>query len=273
MPMDFLGLKDKKMLVTGVANRKSIAWHVSRALEEAGADLFYSVRDEGLREQLKGLVPSDRILVCDVERKDQIDGLARVLSEKTKSLHGLLHSMAFARYAEGLKPFHQVRREDFLQALDISCFSLIALSDALKELFDPDASVVTLSIARTDLASANYGYMGPIKAALESALVYLAQSFSRFSRVRFNAVKAGPLKTSAAAGIPGFVDTYLYAEELTLRKRALETREVAAAAAFLLSPASSGINAQGIVVDAGMSVNIFDEEMVKKASGGDQSSP
>ena len=270
--MDFLGLKGKKVLVAGVANRKSIAWHVAGILEEAGADLFYSVRDAGVRDQLTGMVPGDRILLCDVERQDQIDALARELAGRTESLHGLLHSLAFASYAGGPVPFHQVSREDFLQAIDISCFSLISLSNALKGLFDTDASVVTLSIARTDVASSSYGYMGPVKAALESAVVYLAQSFSRFSRVRFNAVKAGPVKTSAAAGIPGFVDTYLYAEELTLRKRALETREVAAAAAFLLSPASSGINAQGIVVDAGMSVNVFDEEVVRRMSGS-QSSP
>jgi enoyl-[acyl-carrier protein] reductase I len=265
--MDFLGLKGKKMLVTGVANRKSIAWHVAGVLEQAGADLFYSVRDAGVRDQLTGLIPEDRILLCDVERQEQIDGLAHELAERSEALHGMLHSLAFARYTGGQVPFHQVSRKDFLQAVDISCFSLVSLCQALKGLFDTNASVVTLSIVRTDVASSSYGYMGPVKAALESALVYLAQSFSRFSRVRFNAVKAGPVKTSAAAGIPGFVDTYLYAEELTLRKRALETREVAAAAAFLLSPASSGINAQGIVVDAGMSVNVFDEEMVRRVSG------
>jgi enoyl-[acyl-carrier protein] reductase I len=265
--MDFLGLKGKKVLVTGVANRKSIAWHVAGVLEEAGADLFYSVRDEALRDRLADLISRDRLLVCDVERQEQIDGLAHELAGRAGTIHGLLHSVAFANYERGMVPFNQVPREDFLQALDISCFSLIALSDALKDTFDADASVVTLSIARTDVASGSYGYMGPVKAALESALVYLAHSFSRFSRVRFNAVKAGPVKTSAAAGIPGFVDTYLYAEELTLRKRGLETREVAATAAFLLSPASSGINAQGIVVDAGMSVNTFDEDLVRKVSG------
>jgi enoyl-[acyl-carrier protein] reductase I len=115
------------------------------------------------------------------------------------------------------------------------------------------------------MASENYGYMAPIKAALDSAIVFLAKSFSQFSRVRFNAVCPGLLKTSASAGIPGYVESYLYAEQATLRKQALQTEEVANATAFLLSPRSSGINAQQIVLDAGMSVNYFDQDLVRRA--------
>ena len=117
-----------------------------------------------------------------------------------------------------MKPFHETPKRAFLRAFDISCFSLIAVSNALKDLLDPDASVVTISISTTRMASENYGYMAPIKAALDSSLAFLAKSFSRFSQVRFNAVAPGLLKTSASAGIPGYVDSYLYAEQATLRK-------------------------------------------------------
>mgnify|MGYP000160611556 CR=1 FL=1 len=116
------------------------------------------------------------------------------------------------------------------------------------------------------MAAENYGYMGPIKAALDSSVVFLAKSFSKTSKVRVNAVAAGLLKTSASAGIPGYVDSYLYAERATLRKKALETGEVADVATYLLSPRSSGINAQRIVVDAGMGVNYFDAEIVARAA-------
>ena len=109
-----------------------------------------------------------------------------------------------------------------------------------------------------------------VKAALDSSLAFLAKSFSKFSRVRFNAVAPGLLKTSASAGIPGYVDAYLYAEEVTLRKQAVQTEEVASAAAFLLSPRSSGLNAQRIVIDAGMSVNYFDRELIARAIGGEK---
>jgi enoyl-[acyl-carrier protein] reductase I len=115
------------------------------------------------------------------------------------------------------------------------------------------------------MASENYGYMAPVKAALDSAIVFLAKSFSRWSRIRFNAVAPSLLKTSASAGIPGYADAYLYAEEVIPRKKAVQTEEVANAVAFLLSPRSSGINAQRIVVDAGMSINYFDRDLVRRA--------
>lgn len=125
--------------------------------------------------------------------------------------------------------------------------------------------MVTISISTTSMAAENYGYMAPIKAALNSSLCFLAKSFSAFSQVRFNAVAPSLLKTSASAGIPGYVDSYLYAEKAILRKKALKTSEAADLCAFLLSPRSSGITAQSVVVDAGMSVNYFDSEIVKAA--------
>jgi enoyl-[acyl-carrier protein] reductase I len=123
------------------------------------------------------------------------------------------------------------------------------------------------------MAAESYGYMAPIKAALDSAVVFLAKSFSTDSRVRFNAIKAGPLKTSSSAGIPGYLDNYLYAEAATLRHEALKTKEVADAVLFLLSPRSSGINAAGLVADAGMGVNFFDREIVRRVTGGEGRAP
>jgi enoyl-[acyl-carrier protein] reductase I len=141
----------------------------------------------------------------------------------------------------------------------------MAISNALKELFSNDAAVVSISISTTKMASENYGFMAPIKAALDSSLAFLTKSFSSFSNVRFNAVGPSLLKTSASAGIPGYVDSYLYAEQVIPRGSAVETQEAANVAAFLLSPRSSGICAQTIVVDAGMQINYFDEKIVKKS--------
>jgi enoyl-[acyl-carrier protein] reductase I len=265
MPTDFLQLNGKRILVFGVANKKSVAWHISRVLTDAGAEVVYVVRSDDRRKQIQPLVPDAAVFVCDVEFEDQIERLAADLAAKYDVFHGLVHSIAFADYEDGVKPFHETTKRAFLRAFDISCFSLVAVTNAVKQLLAPDASVVTISISTTTMASENYGYMAPIKAALDSSLAFLAKSFSRFSRVRFNAVAPGLLKTSASAGIPGYVDSYLYAEQATLRKEAIRTEEVANAAAFLLSPRSSGMNAQRLVIDAGMSTNYFDSETIRAA--------
>ena len=263
--MDYLALLGKSFLVFGVANRKSFAWHVGKSLAECGAKVTYVVRSPERKESVLKLLAGSDVLVCDVEHEEQIARLRDDLAAKGARFHGLLHSIAFADYTEGMKPFHETPKRAFLRAMDISCYSLIAVSNALKELLEPDASVVTVSISTTRMASENYGYMAPIKAALDSSLAFLTKSFSRFSKVRFNAVAPGLLKTSASAGIPGYVESYLYAEQIIPRKAAVQTQEAADVALFLLSPRSSGIVAQNIVVDAGMSINYFDAEVVKKA--------
>jgi len=263
--MSFLQLENKSILIFGVANRKSVAWHISRVLVEAGAKCVYVVQNEELKAGVSKLTGGGEIYVCDVEHEDQIARLRDELTSRGEKFHGLVHSIAFADYSQGPKPFHETPKKAFLQAVDISCYSLIALCNTLKDLLDADASVVTISISTTQMASENYGYMAPIKAALDSSLAFLAKSFSRFSRIRFNAVAPGLLKTSASAGIPGYVDAYLYAEQIIPRKKAVQTEEAANVAAFLLSPRSSGINAQRIVVDAGMSINYFDREIIERS--------
>jgi enoyl-[acyl-carrier protein] reductase I len=263
--MDFLGLEGKKILIFGVANRKSVAYHVGRVLQEAGADPIYAVRSEARRESIRKLLGEAPIYVCDVEHQDQIDRLRDDVARDHGEIHGLVHSIAFADYSAGWLPFHETPRSAFLQAVDISCFSLIAVSNAFRDLLDAEqGSVVTISISTTRMAAENYGYMAPVKAALDSSVCFLAKSFSRTSAVRFNAVCPGLLKSSASAGIPGYVDSYLHAEQATLRKRAVQTDEVANCVAFLLSPRSSGINAQGLVIDAGMSINYFDHDLIHK---------
>jgi enoyl-[acyl-carrier protein] reductase I len=262
---DFLNLQGKRILVFGVANKKSVAYRIAQCIEQAGGQVVYVVRNAQRREQLQKLLEGRTIYECDVEHQSQIDQLAKTLKEEQASFHGLVHSIAFADYSQGVKPFHETTRRQFLQAVDISCFSLIAVCSALKDLLDPAASVVTIGISTTRMASESYGFMAPVKAALESSLAFLTKSFSRFSQVRFNAVSAGLLKTSASAGIPGYVDAYLYAERVIPRKSAVTTEEVANTAVFLLSPRSSGIVAQSIIVDAGMSINYFDQDIITDA--------
>jgi enoyl-[acyl-carrier protein] reductase I len=267
--MDFLGLAGKQVILFGLANRKSVACAIGRVLEEAGARLIHVVRTEERATTCQKLFPTTPVFVCDVGDEANIirvrDQVATHLAGQP--LAGLIHSIARANYSSGMQPFHATAGTDFLDAVNISCFSLISICNHFKELLARDGSVVTISISTTRMAAENYGYMAPVKAALDSSLCFLAKSFSAFSEVRFNAVSPGLLKTSASAGIPGYIDSYLFAEQATLRKRALATAEVANAAAFLLSSRSSGITGQSLVIDAGMGLNYFDAEIVGKTIG------
>jgi enoyl-[acyl-carrier protein] reductase I len=263
--MDFLQVADKTFVVFGVANRKSVAYFIGQTLEEQGARVIYVVRSPQRRESLAKILRERQVLVCDVEDQAQIDAVAAEIRQQTTRIDGLVHSIAFADYSGGMRPFHETGRQQFLRTVDVSCFSFLAIANALKDDLAPQASVVTISISTTTMASENYGFMAPIKAALDSSLAFLVKSFSGFSQVRFNAVAAGLLKTSASAGIPGYVDSYLYAEKVIPRGTAVTTQEVANVACFLLSPRSSGINAQKVVVDAGMNINYFDSSIVERA--------
>ena len=263
---DFLQLGGKTILVFGVANRKSVAWHVAQSLEALGARVLYSVRSDARRKSLETLLAGRPVYICDVEREEDVVRLAADIAAAGHApLHGIVHSIAFANYSDGFKTFHETQRKDFLQATAISAFSLVEIARAFKPHLARDASVVTIGISALLVTPDNYGYMGPIKAALESCTRFLAKSFSADTGVRFNVVGAGPLKTSASAGIPGYLESYLYAEKLTFRKRNLTTQEVADAALFLLSGRSSGINGTTLVVDAGLGSNFFDKEIIRLA--------
>jgi enoyl-[acyl-carrier protein] reductase I len=260
---DFLQLEGKTFLVFGVANRKSVAWFIARSLEEQGARVLYSVRSEARKKSLTAQLTGKPVWICDVEHPGAVETLAaEIAATESGPLDGIVHSIAFANYRDGWAAFHQTQRADFLQATAISAFSLVEIARAFKARLAPRASVVTIGISSLEVTPDNYGYMGPIKAALESCARFLAKSFSADSAVRFNVVGSGPLKTSASAGIPGYVESYLYAEKLTFRRRNLETQEVANAVLFLLSERSSGINGATLVVDAGLGSNYFDQAVI-----------
>lgn len=263
--MSFLKLEGKTFLVFGVANRKSVAWAIGKTLEEEGATVLYSVRSDQRKASLDKLLKDRQTYVCDVESTDEIKDLAETVAKNYPHLDGIVHSIAFANYSEGFKPFHETVKADYLQATAISSFSLVEIARYFKPYLRDSASIVSIGISSIDVTAENYGYMAPVKASLEASTRYLAKSFSLDSSVRFNTVNAGPLKTSASAGIPGYLESYLYAEKLTLRKKALKTQEVADTALFLLSERSSGINGQGIVVNAGMDFNYFDQEVISLA--------
>ena len=196
--------------------------------------------------------------------KNRLIFLAKEIAAITSSLDGncfILSPLLISQKALSLFTRPSVRI--FLQATTISAFSLVEIVRAMKPLLTEQASVISIGISSDLVTAENYGYMSPIKSALEGCVRNLAKSFSKNTAIRFNTVNAAPLKTSASAGIPGYLENYLYAEKLTFRKRAVETKEVSDTAVFLLSERASGINGQGIVVNAGMDLNYFDREVVE----------
>jgi enoyl-[acyl-carrier protein] reductase I len=263
--MSFLGLAGRHVLVCGLANRKSVAAAIGRTLTAEGAHVLYTVHRESRRSEVSRWLPEADTLLYDAEAPAGAETLAAAIAARGITLHGVVHSIAFANYRDGFKPFHETHRDDFLQAVQVSAFSLVELARALKPHLDRHASVVTIGISSLLVTADNYGYMSPIKAALEGIVRNLAKSFSADTAVRFNVVGAGPLKTASSSGIPGYVESYLYAEKLTFRKRHLETQEVANAAAFLLSERSSGLNGTTVVVDAGLGLNYFDRDVIRLA--------
>lgn len=251
--------RDSKILITGIANKKSVAYSVAKNLQAAGESLFFTAQFPEQLVWIQAQFDTPNVILCDLGQTASIAALKERLQHEGINLKGLLHSVAFGRFVPG-RAFEATSWEDFSEALRISAFSLMELCHHLKELLLPGASVVTLSIS--NVRATSYGYMGPIKAMLNSMIDFLAYSF-REQKVRFNAVGAGPLKTTASAGLPGFVDQYLYCEQLTLRQQNVATQEVANTCAFLLSALSNGINSTVVTVDAGMSANYFDPAVVK----------
>ena len=254
-------LNDKTFFVMGVANKKSVATFTANILINSGAKVIFSAQNETNLKNINKLFPASHAFICDVESPEDMAKIPNEILGQTKALDGFLHSIAFANFEAGPIPFHETTRRDYLQACQISCFSLTEVTNLIKDILSPAASIVTVSISNTKATS--YGYLGPIKAMLESSVAYLAKSLSGVGSIRVNSIGAGPLKTSASAGIPNYIENYLYSEALTLRKKSLATSEVANTICFLLSPLSSGINAQNIIVDAGMGANYFDQDIVK----------
>ena len=260
--MNFLNFENKNYLISGISNKKSVAYHAANVIKNFCGKLLLSVQNESQLDFVKTKFPDALYFICDVSKDEDILNLKEGIRSSSLKVSGFLHSLAYARFTS--PKIDEINFDEFSEALKISAFSLVDIVKNLKESFTQDASIVSVSIS--NLRATNYGYMGPIKSLLNSAADYLAKSFSSHSQIRFNTIAAGPLKTSASAGIPNYVENYLFCEKLSLRKSGLKTNEVANTIAFLLSSASSGINASTITVDAGMNVNYFDEEIIRSSS-------
>lgn len=251
-------LSGKHGLVLGVANKRSISWAIAQAAAAAGARLALTYPSPRLEENVRELaatLDNPVLLPCDVSSDEQIAALAASLDDAFGGLDFIVHGAAFAPAAELSNRFVQTSRDGFRTALDISAYSLIALTNACLPLFEKrgGGTIVTLTHIGSDRVFPNYNVMGVAKAALESAVRYLAADLGP-QNIRVNGVSAGPIKTLAAAGIPG-LSTMLQAQrERAPLRRGMELGEIADAAVFLLSNASRAITGEILMVDGGYHV-------------------
>src|SRR5882672_5893123 len=250
-------LEGKTGLIMGVANRRSIAWGIATAANNAGARLILTYQSERLGENVRELAPqlnNPILLPCDVTSDEQIQSLMSRISEEVGHLDFLVHVLAYApgQALEGM--YVNTARDDFRVALDISAYSLVAVSRAALPLMkDRNAGIVTLTYLGSERVIQNYNVMGVAKAALEASVRYLANDLGP-QGIRVNAISAGPIKTLASSAVGGISNMIkLHTERAPLRKK-VETDEVGDAAVFLLSPLSRAITGEIIYVDGGYNI-------------------
>lgn len=249
-------LAGKKGLVLNVTNEKSIGWAIADLAEQHGAEVGVGGQNERMLERVNNLIQGrDRMrsFVVDFQDDVQLDALVKEVEAAYGKIDFLVHSAAFANKEDLAGRFIETSRDGFALAMDISCYSLVKLCKVLEPLLNEDGSVVTLSYLGSTRAVGNYNVMGVAKAALESAVRYLAIDLGE-KGIRVNTISPGPINTVAARGVRGLLDMIGYVGERAPLKRPYGSYEVAGSAVYLLSDLSKGVSGQIIFVDSGYNV-------------------
>ncbi len=254
--MDF---KAKTALVLGIANQRSIAYSIAKALSSAGVELILSYANPNLAKRVVPIAEelgAKMCLECDLSNDYAIQRLVDQIRENYDHLDMIVHSVAYAPLEELNKAFHHTSRHGFTIAMDISVYSLVAILKEAEGLLKEGSSVITLSYYGAQKVVPNYGVMGVAKAALEASVRYLAYSMGE-QGVRVNAISAGPLRTLSSAAITGISQIQKRIEKSSPLGRNIEPEDVAKTALYLLSDLSSGVSGEVLFVDAGMNIMAY----------------
>ena len=250
-------LEGKKAVVLGIANEKSIAWGITRALTGAGASVALSYLNESLQKRVEPLaqeVGADFTFELDVTRDEHFRSLKEQIRERWSGRFDILiHSLAFADRNDLKGRFSDTSREGFKLACDISAFSLVGLCQHLRDCMSEEASVIAMTYHGSQQVIANYKVMGVAKAALEASARYLADDLGP-AGIRVNCISAGPVRTLAASGVPGLRQIFSTVEEHSPLRKNITTEDVGGAALFLASDLSAGVTGQVLYVDSGFSI-------------------
>lgn len=248
-------LAGKNIVVMGVANQRSIAWGIAKSLHREGANLIFTNRQERSYQKLKDLVDKHGIdgslfVTCDVQSDESIKNAFSEIKEKVGTIHGLVHSVAFANRDELQGEYANTSRDGFLLAQEISAYSLVAVTNEARKLMTEGGSIVTQSYLGAERVIKNYNVMGVAKASLEASVRYLAEDVGK-DNIRVNAISAGPIRTLSAKGVSGLNEIHGIIEEKAPLRRNVDQDQVGDATMFLLSDLSRGITGEVIHVDSG----------------------
>jgi len=246
-------LEGKKVLIFGIANQRSIAWGVAKTFHEQGAEIGFSYGIPQLEKRVRPLAEQigvEFVEMCDVSNDDEIDVVFKKAEAHFGHIDVLVHSVAYAPREELMGRFLDTTRAGFAQALDISAYSLIALSRRAAPLMADGGSIVCMTYYGAEKVIPHYNTMGVAKAALEATTRYLAADLGP-QNIRVNAISAGPIKTLSAGGIAGFRKMLKYTEERNPLRRNVDQEEVGRSALYLCSELGSGVTGEVVHVDAG----------------------
>ena len=249
-------MQGKRGLIMGLANDKSLAWGIAQKLHEHGAEMAFSFQGEALERRVRPLaaqVGSDFCFDCDVSRMDALDAAFATLRSRWETIDFLVHAIGFSDKNELRGHFVDTSLENFEMTMNISAYSLVAVTKRARAMMPNGGSVLTLTYYGAEKVVPHYNVMGVAKAALETSVKYLANDLGP-ENIRVNAISAGPIKTLAAAGVPGFRMMLKYSEKAAPLRRNVTIEDVGGAGLYMLSDLSSGVTGEVHHVDSGYHV-------------------
>jgi len=249
-------MEGKKGIIMGVANEKSLAWGVAKELPKQGAEIAFSYQSEILYKRVKPLAESigaTELIECDVCNDESLESLFKQLGDKYGKIDFIVHAIAFSDKSELTGKYVNTSRGNFLNTMDISCYSFTAVCRHASDYLADGASILTLTYIGAEKVMPNYNVMGVAKAALEASIKYLAVDFGN-RNIRVNGLSAGPVKTLAASGIDDFRYILKWNQYNSPLKRNTTLEDIGGTAVFLLSGLSCGVTGEIVHVDSGYHV-------------------
>ena len=239
-------------LIMGMANEYSIAYGIAKVLANCGAKLIFAVQNERFHQKVADMneFKGAETIICDVAKSGDVEKLFQDIKKSYDSIDFVVHSIAFSDRKELQGKYYNTTRENFLNAMNISCYSFTEVCRYAKDVMPNGGSLLTLSYYGAEKVVPNYNVMGVVKAALESSTRYLASDLGEFN-IRVNAVSAGPIKTLASSGVGGFSKILEYEQNRSPLNRNVTREDIGKTCAFLLSNLASGITGEVLHVDCG----------------------